>query len=66
MIRVEEFLTGQLSVPVADADDLPPGCFGCPYFAYKEFSVGDGAYYYFCGYHVAEKVSPAVAACGAE
>jgi hypothetical protein len=66
MIRVAEFSTGQLSVPGADADDLPECCFACAYLAYKEFSVGDGAFYYFCGCPWQAEISLAVPACEEE
>jgi hypothetical protein len=51
MIRIDEFRTGEISLPATDADDVPPACFACVYLSYKEFSMGDGLYYYHCGYH---------------
>jgi hypothetical protein len=50
MIPVEAFRTGQWSIPGADLDELPPCCWECSCLAYKEFSVGDGLYYYYCSY----------------
>ncbi len=53
MLRVEDFRTGSLSLPATEADEVPTGCFTCPYLAYKEFSMNeaDGLYYYYCAYH---------------
>ncbi len=50
MFTLEEFRGGQVSVPAMDAEAVPECCFSCPCLAYKEFSVGDGLYYYYCGY----------------
>ena len=38
MLNVEELRTGQVSLPVIDADDLPYCCFSCNYLFGKEFS----------------------------
>jgi hypothetical protein len=41
MLTEEEFRTGSLSLPSLEADEVPPGCFACPYLAYKEFSMNE-------------------------
>lgn len=51
MISLEEFRSGAYSLPAADLDEVLSLCFSCVYLAYKEFSVGDGLYYYFCSYY---------------
>jgi hypothetical protein len=51
MITLEQFRTGEFSLPSSDLDEIPAVCFSCSYLAHKEFSVGDGIYYYFCGYY---------------
>ena len=65
MITLEEFLTGQLSLPATEADDLPSCCFTCVYLSYKEFSAnpGDGLFYYFCSYNLAERINETQPAC---
>jgi hypothetical protein len=63
MLRIEEFCTGQVSIPAPDADDVPSCCFTCAYLSYKEFSVGDGLYYYFCGYNWHEGITLNVPPC---
>jgi len=55
MLNVEEFRTGQISLPVDDADDLPFCCFSCQYLYGKEFSVGEGITYLCCGYLLTER-----------
>jgi hypothetical protein len=49
-MNVDEFRTGLVSLPGGDLDDLPPCCLECGLLLPKEFSVGDGIVYYFCGY----------------
>jgi len=67
MITLEEFRTGQLSIPVTDLDSIPDCCFACPSLAYKEFSVGQGLYYYFCGYYWQDETTRRLPPClGAE
>ena len=53
MLSEEEFRTGSISLPSLEADEVPPGCFACPYLAYKEFSMNEaeGLYYFYCAYH---------------
>ena len=65
MITLEEFLTGQLSLPATEADDLPSCCFTCVYLSYKEFSAnpGDGLFYYYCCYSLSEGTNPTVPVC---
>jgi len=63
MITLEEFRTGQYRVPAPDVDDLPPCCFTCVYLAFKEFSVGEGLYYYFCGYGWQDRIRQAAPPC---
>jgi hypothetical protein len=63
MISPEEFRPGELSVPAADVDDLSPHCLACGYLAYKEFSVGHGLVYYFCGYYWQDKMTPKLPPC---
>ena len=55
MISLEEFRTGAYSLPAADLDEGFYLCFSCVYLSYKEFSVGDGLYYYFCSYYWPER-----------
>lgn len=47
MISLDEFRTGAYSLPAADLDEDLSLCSSCPYLSYKEFSVGDGLYYFF-------------------
>jgi hypothetical protein len=54
MITLEQFRSGEFSLPSSDLDEIPALCLSCSYLAYKEFSVGDGIYYYFCGYYWGE------------
>ena len=42
MTLIDEFRTGEVSLPSAEADDIPPCGFTCVYLLYKEFSVGEG------------------------
>jgi hypothetical protein len=63
MITLEQFRTGEYSLPASDLDEIPAICFACAYLAYKEFSVGDGLYYYFCGYYWPERISRTEPAC---
>jgi hypothetical protein len=55
MQNLDEFSTGQVSLPAIDADDLPACCFACPYLFGKEFSVGEGFTYLCCGYLLTER-----------
>lgn len=55
MLNLEEFRTGQVSLPSNDADDLPMCCFSCHYLFGKEFSVGEGFTYLCCGYLLTER-----------
>jgi hypothetical protein len=55
MQNLEEFRTGQVSLPVNDADDLPQCCFSCYYLFGKEFSVGESVTYLCCGYLLTER-----------
>lgn len=48
MVGLEEFRTGAYSLPATDRDEDFAPCFSCVYLFYKEFSVGEGLYYYFC------------------
>jgi hypothetical protein len=52
ILSLEEFRSGRVSLPVIDADELPPCCFSCRYLYGKEFSIGEGATYLCCGYHL--------------
>jgi hypothetical protein len=65
MITLDEFRTGQISLPVTDADDLPPCCFTCTYLLYKEFSVCscDGPCYVYCGYGYEDKITRSLPPC---
>ena len=64
MMNLEEFRTGQVSLPVNDADDLPSCCFSCNYLFGKEFSVGEGITYLCCGYLLSERnISAPVPKC---
>ena len=56
MIGLEEFRTGLVSLPAPDLDEGLSLCFSCEYLSYKEFSVGDGLYYYFCSYYWPERI----------
>ena len=68
MLRPEEFRTGSLSLPATEADEVPPGCFACPYLAYKEFSMNEaeGLFYYYCAYYAVERTGQKLAPCLAE
>jgi hypothetical protein len=64
MITLDEFRTGQLSVPGMDADDVPACCFSCLYLSHKEFSTGaDDAFYYFCAYSWPDRISTTAPPC---
>jgi len=65
MIRAEDFMRGELSVPSTDADDLPECCWRCPFLQYKEFStsIGEGLFYYFCAYNMAEREASSPPGC---
>jgi hypothetical protein len=65
MVSLEEFRTGSLSLPSTEADEVPPGCFTCPFLAYKEFSMNEaeGLYYYFCAYYTPGRLSQEVPPC---
>lgn len=63
MSTIAEFRTGQCSIPVTDLDDIPACCFRCVFLLYKEFSVGDGLYYYYCGYHLQDNLTQNAPAC---
>ena len=65
MTLIDEFRTGEVSLPSAEADDIPSCCFTCVYLLYKEFSVGegDGLFYYYCAYNLAERINQALPAC---
>ena len=52
MITLDEFRTGQISLPVTDADDLPPCCFTC-----------DGPCYVYCGYGYEDKITRSLPPC---
>ena len=65
MLSLDEFRTGQLSIPSLDEDALPPCCFACVYLSYKEFSAhyGDGLFYYCCAYFWPDRLNQTVPAC---
>lgn len=63
MISLEEFRTGTYSLPAADLDEDFSLCFSCVYLSYKEFSVGDGLYYYFCSYYWPGRISQTTPPC---
>ena len=63
MISLDEFRTGAYSLPAADLDEELSLCSSCPYLSYKEFSVGDGLYYYFCSYHWPDKITRTTPPC---
>jgi hypothetical protein len=60
MISLEEFRSGAYSLPASDLDEAFSLCFSCPYLSYKEFSVGDGLYYYFCSYYWPDRISRSI------
>jgi hypothetical protein len=67
MISVDEFRTGQWSVPMGDADDLPEVCWQCVYLQYKGFSVTfSDSIYYFCAYFWPDKLTDNIPPCLAE
>ena len=49
-MTADEFRTVLISLPGGDVDDLPLCCLECRLLLPKEFSVGDGLTYYFCGH----------------
>lgn len=63
MPSLDEFRTGQVSLPAEDADDLPVCCRSCMYLYAKEFSVGEGVAYLCCGYFLAERTGEAAPPC---
>jgi len=65
MLSVAEFRTGSISLPATEADDVPGGCFACPYLAYKEFSMNEaeGLFYYYCAYHLEGRLNQAPPPC---
>ncbi len=67
MVRREEFRTGSLSLPASDADEVPSGCFACPYLSYKEFSMNEAEglfyFYYYCTYHALERSGQELPPC---
>lgn len=63
MISLEEFRSGAYSLTPADLDEFFSRCFSCVYLSYKEFSVGEGLYYYFCGYNWPDRISRATPPC---
>jgi hypothetical protein len=65
IVRREEFRTGSLSLPASDADEVPSGCFACPYLSYKEFSMNEaeGLFYYYCAYYALERSGQELPPC---
>ena len=65
MLSEEEFRCGSFSLPSTEADEVPPGCFACPYLAYKEFSMNEaeGLYYYYCAYHTPARLHQETPPC---
>jgi hypothetical protein len=64
MVTLEEFRTGQYSIPAEDADDVPSCCFTCVYLMHKEFSVGcRDNFYYFCAYYWPDKLTQTKPCC---
>ena len=57
MLTPEEFRRGSLSLPATEADEVPPGCFSCPYPACKEFFMNEapGLFYHHCAYYTVER-----------
>jgi hypothetical protein len=49
-MNADQFRSGAISLPGGDLDDLPSCCRECRLLLPKEFSVGEGLVYYFCGY----------------
>lgn len=65
MLSPEEFRTGRWSLPATEADEVPPGCFVCPFLAYKEFSMNEaeGLYYYYCAYDTPGRLRQDIPPC---
>ena len=59
MLSPEEFRIGSTSLPATEADEVPSGCFSCPYLSYKEFSMNEaeGLFYYYCAYYTPGRLS---------
>jgi hypothetical protein len=66
VISLEEFRTGAYSLPAGDLDEDLSLCFSCFYLSYKEFSLGDGLYYYFCSYSWPDKMTSTTPPCLAD
>jgi len=63
LITVEEFRSGAYSLPASDLDEFFSLCFSCVFLSLKEFSVGDGLYYYFCIYNWADRINRTTPPC---
>ena len=68
MVTPEEFRRGSLSLPSTEADEVPPGCFSCPYLTYKEFSMNEapGLFYYHCAYYTVGRLTQEIPSCLSE
>ena len=66
MVSLEEFRTGAYCLPAPDLDEALSLCFACAYLSYKEFSIGDGLYYFFCSYSWPDKMSHLIPPCLAD
>jgi hypothetical protein len=65
MVNVDEFRTGQFSVPFAGAGELPPCCFSCIYLQHEECPVcfSDAPFYYICAYSWPDKLTQTPPPC---
>lgn len=67
MVKLDEFRTGQYSVPFGCADELPDCCFACVYLIYDDQETGaclcDSPSFYFCAYSWPDKLTQTVPPC---
>jgi len=62
-VKPEEFRTGLVSLPSSETDEVPECCFSCLHLAYKEFSMNEGLFYYYCAYGDATPLTAALPPC---
>jgi hypothetical protein len=65
MINLDEFRSGQYSVPLCCGDELPESCFTCVYLVYDERDacLCDSGSFYFCAYAWPDKLTHMVPPC---
>ncbi len=68
MLTPEEFRTGQHSIPLNLAEELPECCSRCRFLIFEEFTVCfiDAPFYYQCAYSWTEKAPDSLPPCLAE